>query len=247
MDTEKVLEVKNLEKSFDNNNVLCGIDFDLKRGENLVIMGKSGTGKSVTIKCVVGLITPDKGRIDVFGENVLGLDRKELTKMRSRLGFLFQGAALYDSMSVLDNLLFPLKRLNKKEPKDKMIEKAEKVLHEVGLPEAKDKMPSELSGGMRKRIGLARTIITDPEILFYDEPTTGLDPVTSAEISDLINRIRESHTTSSIIITHDLACAKTTADRIIMLRDGKIYIEGTYEELASNKDEWVASFFNQAA
>ena len=240
---EQVLQISNLEKSFDSNAVLQGLDLQLKKGENLVVMGKSGTGKSVLIKCIVGLIEPDEGNIEVFGENVLKANRKELNNIRKRMGFLFQGAALYDSMSVSENLFFPLKRLNRNLKRSELTKQAEKVLNDVGLPEVMEKMPSELSGGMRKRIGLARTIITKPEILLYDEPTTGLDPVTSNEISLLINKIREKYNTSSIIITHDLACARTTADRIVMLRDGKIYAEGTYDELSSSDDEWVQSFF----
>jgi phospholipid/cholesterol/gamma-HCH transport system ATP-binding protein len=240
---EQVLQISNLEKSFDSNAVLQGLDLQLKKGENLVVMGKSGTGKSVLIKCIVGLIEPDDGNIEVFGENVLKANRKELNNIRKRMGFLFQGAALYDSMSVSENLFFPLKRLNRNLKRSELTKQAEKVLNDVGLPEVMEKMPSELSGGMRKRIGLARTIITKPEILLYDEPTTGLDPVTSNEISLLINKIREKYNTSSIIITHDLACARTTADRIVMLRDGKIYAEGTYDELSSSDDEWVQSFF----
>jgi phospholipid/cholesterol/gamma-HCH transport system ATP-binding protein len=240
---ETVLQISSLEKSFDNNTVLQGLDLKLRKGENLVVMGKSGTGKSVLIKCIVGLIEPDDGNIDVFGEDVLKANRKELNNIRKRMGFLFQGAALYDSMSVGENLLFPLKRLNRDMKKSDLMKQAEKVLNDVGLPEVMNQMPSELSGGMRKRIGLARTIITKPEILLYDEPTTGLDPVTSNEISLLINKIREKYNTSSIIITHDLACARTTADRIVMLRDGKIYAEGTYAELSDSEDEWVQSFF----
>lgn len=240
---ETVLQISSLEKSFDNNTVLQGLDLKLRKGENLVVMGKSGTGKSVLIKCIVGLIEPDDGNIDVFGEDVLKANRKELNNIRKRMGFLFQGAALYDSMSVGENLLFPLKRLNRDMKKSDLMKQAEKVLNDVGLPEVMNQMPSELSGGMRKRIGLARTIITKPEILLYDEPTTGLDPVTSNEISLLINKIREKYNTSSIIITHDLACARTTADRIVMLRDGKIYAEGTYAELSASDDEWVQSFF----
>lgn len=240
---EIVLKVKGLSKAFNSNNVLQGLDLQLKRGENLVVMGKSGTGKSVLIKCIVALIKPDKGNVKVFDKDMELLKHKELNEVRSRIGFLFQGAALYDSMSVLDNLLFPLQRLHRKKDDKDFLARAEKVLEDVGLPEARDKMPSELSGGMRKRIGLARTIITHPEIMLYDEPTTGLDPVTGAEISTLINNIREKYNTSSIIITHDLACAKTTADRIVMIRDGKIYAEGTYAELSEDADEWISSFF----
>lgn len=241
---EVVLDVNGLQKSFGGKAVLNGLTLQLHKGENLVVLGKSGTGKSVLIKCCVGLIKPDGGELRVFNEDITKINAKKLNDVRKRMGFLFQGAALYDSMPVRENLFFPLERMDRKIKRDELEGKAMKVLEEVGLADAIDKMPSELSGGMRKRIGLARTIITSPEIMMYDEPTTGLDPVTSAEISDLINKVREDYQTSSIIITHDMPCAKTTADRIMMIRDGVIYAEGSYESLEKSDDEWIRSFFN---
>lgn len=238
-----VIEIKGLHKSFGKNDILKGVDITVNRGENLVILGKSGSGKSVTIKCLVGLVTPDQGEIKVFGTDIQQLNYTELNEARIKIGFLFQNAALYDSMSVRENLAFPLKRhskhLSAKEEEDAIIE----ALDSVGLAESIDKMPSELSGGMRKRIGLARTLILKPEIILYDEPTTGLDTITSREISELILSIQSKKKTTSIIITHDMACAKMTADRLMIIRDGVIDAEGTYEELEKSDEEWVRSFF----
>jgi phospholipid/cholesterol/gamma-HCH transport system ATP-binding protein len=240
---DPVINIKGLYKSFGKNDILKGVDISVKRGENLVVLGKSGSGKSVTIKCLVGLITPDKGEIKVFGTDIHTLNYQQLNETRIKIGFLFQNAALYDSMSVRQNLAFPLKRhsknLTEKEVEDATIE----ALDSVGLVEAIDKMPSELSGGMRKRIGLARTLILKPDIILYDEPTTGLDTITSREISELILSIQKKNQTSSIIITHDMACAKLTGDRLVILKDGVIDAEGTYEELENSGDEWVRSFF----
>lgn len=242
--SEAVVEINDLHKTFGpDNEVLKGVTFTAYKGENLVILGRSGSGKSVTIKCIVGLITPDKGSVTVLGEDVLSLKKEELNALRVKIGFLFQSGALYDSMSVGENLAFTLKKhqrdLNDEEVEAEVLE----ALDSVGLSDAVDKMPSELSGGMRKRIGLARTLILKPEIILYDEPTTGLDTITSREISELILDIREKRKTASIIITHDMACAKLTADRIIVLKEGLIQAEGTYEELEKSEDEWVRSFF----
>lgn len=241
--SEDVIRVSGLVKSFGTHKVLQGVDLNLSKGENLIVLGKSGTGKSVLIKCIVELIHPDAGEIDVFGQKIPQLKPKELNEVRKKIGFLFQGAALYDSMSVRENLMFPLRRTLKQKNKKEAEEKIHKVLEDVGLSDAIDKMPSELSGGMRKRIGLARTLIPSPEIMLYDEPTTGLDPVTSNEISNLINSVRKEYQTSSIIITHDMPCARLTGDRIIMLRDGKVYAGGTYDELNNSDDEWIRAFF----
>ncbi|QSW88524.1 MULTISPECIES: ATP-binding cassette domain-containing protein [Flavobacterium] len=238
-----IIEIKDLHKTFGDNAILKGVNLTVNRGEDLVILGRSGSGKSVTIKCIVGLIEPDKGEIKVFDENVLNLDKNELNKIRVKIGFLFQSAALYDSMSVRENLAFTLKAHRRDLNAEEVEKEVKEALENVGLEEAIDKMPSELSGGMRKRIGLARTLILKPEIILYDEPTTGLDTITSREISQLILDIKHKQKTSSIIITHDMACAKMTADRIMVLKDGAIHAEGTYEELEKDEDEWVRSFF----
>ncbi len=239
-----IIDISGLCKSFGkDNHVLKGIDLTVKKGENLVILGKSGSGKSITIKCLVGLVAADKGKINVFDADITTPDNHQLNKIRVRIGFLFQNAALYDSMTVRQNLAFPLKRhsknLSSEEVEDAIIE----ALESVGLADAIDKMPSELSGGMRKRIGLARTLILKPEIILYDEPTTGLDTITSREISELILAIQKKNKTSSIIITHDMACAKLTGDRLLILKDGVIDAEGSYEALEKSDDSWVRSFF----
>ncbi|CAH0335717.1 putative ribonucleotide transport ATP-binding protein mkl [Flavobacterium sp. CECT 9288] len=238
-----VIEIKDLHKSFGTNEVLKGVTFNLNKGENLVVLGKSGSGKSITIKCIVGLIKIDSGIITVFNQEINSLEINELNKIRTRIGFLFQNAALYDSMSVRENLSFTLRRHDTTLSGDEINKHVLEVLESVGLKEAIDKMPSELSGGMRKRIGLARTLILKPEIILYDEPTTGLDTITSREISELILELRQKNKTSSIIITHDMPCARLTSDRIVILKEGVIHVEGTYDELEKSEDEWVRSFF----
>ena len=239
-----VIDIKGLQKSFGkNNDVLKGVDLSVNKGENLVVIGKSGSGKSILIKCLVGLVTADKGDIKVFGTDINTLDNNQLNVIRVRIGFLFQNSALYDSMTVRENLAFPLKRHLKKISAKEVEAAIIEALDSVGLAEAIDKMPSELSGGMRKRIGLARTLILKPEIILYDEPTTGLDTITSREISELILSIQKKNKTTSIIITHDMACAKLTGDRLVILKDGVIDAEGSYETLEKSDDEWVRSFF----
>jgi len=243
-DKTPIIEIRDLHKTFGKDNaVLNGVNLTVNKGEDLVILGRSGSGKSVTIKCIVGLIEPDKGEIKVFDENVLNLKKSELNEIRVRIGFLFQSGALYDSMSVRENLAFTLKKHKRDLTPDEVENEVIEALDNVGLSDAIDKMPSELSGGMQKRIGLARTLILKPEIILYDEPTTGLDTITSREISKLILDIKHKRKTTSIIITHDMACAKLTADRIMVLKDGVIHAEGTYEELEKDEDEWVRSFF----
>lgn len=241
---EIVIEIEHLKKSFGKAEILKDINLMLKRGETIVTLGKSGTGKSVTLKCIAGLITPDKGTIKVLGENIPDISYDALQQVRKRIGFIFQGGALYDSMSVRHNLEFPLVR-NLKLPQDEIDKKVDEVLNDVGLIDSIDKMPSELSGGMRKRIGVARTIIMNPEIMLWDEPTTGLDPETTRDISHLIIRMQEKYKVSSIVVTHDMICAKIVADRILVLNNGTYECTGTYQELENSTDDFVRSFFEE--
>jgi phospholipid/cholesterol/gamma-HCH transport system ATP-binding protein len=238
-----ILEIKNLFKSFGDNHVLIDFNLQLRKGENVAVLGKSGSGKSVLIKCIIGLLKPDSGTIKVLGNNVEELDAQELDGVRTRIGFLFQSNALYDSMTVRENLEFPLRRHSISLSVEERNEKVSEVLRNVGLLHTIDMMPAELSGGMRKRIALARTLILDPEIILYDEPTTGLDPITGKEISNLIKEMGEKYNTSALIISHDMKCILATADRIIMLIDGKCYAQGTYNELKLNTDQKVIQFF----
>lgn len=242
-DKNAVVEIRNLKKSFGAKVVLSNMSMDLYKGENLVILGKSGSGKSVSIKCMVGLLTQDAGSLKIFGQEVKDLSEDRLRDLRIRTGFLFQSAALYDSMTVAENLEFPLTRVLKLNNKEDIRQRIEEVLESVGLLEAIDKMPSDLSGGMRKRVGLARTLILKPEIMLYDEPTTGLDPITSREISELMLQMQKKYQTSSIIITHDMACASITSDRVLVLDNGEFIAEGTFEQLENGPDELVRSFF----
>jgi len=238
-----LVKVNNLSKKFDSLVVLDGVSIKVNRGENLVVFGQSGTGKSVLLKCIIGLLQPDKGEIFINGIRVDNLPTKKLNEVRKNIGFLFQSAALYDSMSVRENLEFPLKKhfdLTQKELNDKVYH----TLELVSLEKAIDKMPSELSGGMRKRIGLARSIITDPELMLYDEPTTGLDPITTKEISELIISLQRKLNMTSIVVTHDLVCAKIIADRAIFLRDAKIFGEGTIDDLTKSNDPFLINFFS---
>jgi phospholipid/cholesterol/gamma-HCH transport system ATP-binding protein len=242
--TAPVISIKGLYKSFGKNNeILKGVNLTVNKGENLVVLGKSGSGKSIAIKCMVGLVKADAGEIKVFDKDIAAINNRQLNEIRLRIGFLFQNSALYDSMTVRQNMDFPLKRHRAALTVAQRDETISAVLDNVGLAEAIDKMPSELSGGMRKRIGLARTLILNPEIILYDEPTTGLDTITSREISELILDIQQKNKTTSVIITHDMACAKLTGDRLVILKDGIIYAEGTYAALEKSSDEWVRSFF----
>jgi phospholipid/cholesterol/gamma-HCH transport system ATP-binding protein len=238
-----VVGMEHLNKSFANNHVLRDINLVMNKGENLVILGKSGTGKSVLIKCIVGLIEADGGKLFILGQNISELKDNELIEIRKKIGFLFQSGALYDSMTVRENLEFPLRRQLHSVPKDEMNSLVKEALLNVGLAETIDLWPSELSGGMRKRLGLARTLILKPEIMLYDEPTTGLDPITSKEISHLILEVQKKFNTSSIVITHDIACAKLIANRIIVLKDGICAAEGSYNDLKDSADAWTRSFF----
>jgi phospholipid/cholesterol/gamma-HCH transport system ATP-binding protein len=239
-----VLQIKNLKKSFGENHVLRDFTCDLFEGENVVVLGKSGSGKSVLIKCIIGLMPPDNGSIKVFGEEVTEFSNEKLDDMRVKVGFLFQSNALYDSMTVRQNLEFPLRRHWNKDEKGSVNDLVMDALTNVGLAETVDMMPAELSGGMRKRIALARTLILKPKIILYDEPTTGLDPITAKEISNLMLDIQKKYNTSSIIISHDLNCVKITANRILMLIDGICYATGTYEELKKSQDKKVKQFFD---
>ena len=238
-----VVEMEHLKKSFGNNYVLRDLSLVIKKGENVVILGQSGTGKSVLIKCIVGLVDLDEGKLVILGQDTAELTDKELLEIRKKIGFLFQSGALYDSMTVRENLEFPLRRQVQTMPKEEMEALVTEALGNVGLAEAIGMKPSELSGGMRKRLGLARTLILKPEIMLYDEPTTGLDPITSREISKLILEVQEKYDTSSIIITHDIECAKLTANRIIVMKDGACAAEGSYAQLANSPDAWIRSFF----
>jgi len=240
---KQVIEINNLKKGFGIEDVLIDVSLKLYNGENLVVLGKSGSGKSVLIQCIVRLLDPDEGTIIVLGENVNELDYKGLGELRKKIGFLFQSGALYDSMTVKQNLEFPLRRIKKDLDQKGIDEKVKEVLENVGLPDTLNKMPSQLSGGMRKRISLARTLVVDPLIMLYDEPTTGLDPVTSDEISLLINEVQKKYKTSSIIITHDIKCALKTANRIVMLNDGEVYKEGKIGDYENSTDPLIESFF----
>lgn len=241
---EKVIEIKGLDKSFGNFHVLKNVDLDLYKGENLVVLGKSGTGKSVLIKIIIGLLTPDRGKVQVLDQLVDQITYKELLDLRLKVGFSFQNSALYDSMTVRQNLEFPLVRNRRNLSKAEVAYAVEQTLDAVGLLQTINQMPSELSGGQRKRIGIARTLILQPEIMLYDEPTAGLDPITCLEINNLINEVQERYKTSSIVITHDLTCAKAVGNRVAMLLDGRFERQGTFDEVFNTDDERVVSFYN---
>jgi phospholipid/cholesterol/gamma-HCH transport system ATP-binding protein len=241
---EAVVTIRDLYKAFGSNEVLRGVDLNLYHGENLVVLGRSGTGKSVLIKIIAGLLKPDSGTVNVLGKEVPQLAEKELNELRLQLGFSFQNSALYDSMSVKENLSFPLNRHRRTLTRVQVDKAIDEVLDGVGLLKAKHQMPSELSGGQKKRIGIARTLILQPQIMLYDEPTAGLDPITSEEINELINEVKERYHTSSIIITHDLTCAKDTGDRVAILLDGVFAKKGSFEEVFSSHDERIKSFYD---
>jgi phospholipid/cholesterol/gamma-HCH transport system ATP-binding protein len=243
-ENDTVISLKGIQKSFGALEVLRGIDLEVRKGENVVVLGRSGSGKSVLIKIIAGLLRPDEGSVTVLGQEVDALDRRELRELRTKIGFSFQGSALYDGMTVRANMEFPLVR-NKRNLSPEEIDKAvQKVLSEVGLAQTIDQMPSELSGGQKKRIGIARTLILHPEIMLYDEPTAGLDPLTSVEINDLINEVQKQYNTSSVIITHDLTCARSTGDRVILLSEGCFVRQGKFEEVFETDDPKVRGFYN---
>ncbi|MEO8085991.1 MAG: ATP-binding cassette domain-containing protein [Bacteroidota bacterium] len=240
---EPIIEVAHLKKSFGDNHVLKDFNLTIRKGENVVVIGKSGCGKSVLIKCIVGLLKYSGGSIKVFGKEINSLKHQELDELRSRIGFVFQNSALYDSMTVRENLGFSLRRHGKHKSKEEVKQLVEETLENVGLLKAIDMMPSELSGGMRKRIGLARSVIMKPEIILYDEPTTGLDPITAREITDLMLDMQRKYNISSIIISHDMHCAMHTANRLTVMIDGINYSDGTFDELKNLKDPEVHAFF----
>jgi len=242
---ELIIEISHLQKSFGSNQVLADFNLTVSKGENVAILGKSGCGKSVMIKCMVGLLDYDGGSIRVFGNEVAELSHHDLDQMRARIGFVFQSSALYDSMTVRENLEFPLRRHGKEKSREEVDKIVEETLNNVGLLEAIELLPSELSGGMRKRIGLARSLILQPEIILYDEPTTGLDPITSKEISKLMLNMQQKYNASSIIISHDMHCAQLTANRLVIMMDGINYAEGTFQELVKSTDPKVHAFFEE--
>ncbi len=242
-DNNIVLRIRNLNKAFGDNKVLSDFNLELYKNQNIVVLGKSGSGKSVLIKCIIGLLKPDSGSIEIFNKNSLDLNTEELDKIRAKIGFLFQSNALYDSMTVRDNLEFPLRRHWINYSQDEIQKMVVQALTDVQLAHTIDMMPVELSGGMRKRIALARTLILKPEIILYDEPTTGLDPITGKEIINLMVEIKNKYNTASLIISHDIKCVKYASDNVIILLEGKCYASGKYEELILSKDEKVKKFF----
>ncbi|MEO9144067.1 MAG: ATP-binding cassette domain-containing protein [Ginsengibacter sp.] len=240
---EALIKVADLYKSFGDNHVLQGVNLEVHNKENVAVLGRSGTGKSVLIKIICGLLKPDRGMVNVLGKEVDELNDKELQKLRLQIGFSFQNSALYDSMTVRENLAFPLVRHSRQLSRKEVKEQIETVLDDVGLLQTINQMPSELSGGQRKRVGIARTLILRPQIMLYDEPTSGLDPITSIEINNLINMVRHKFNTTSIIITHDLTCAKTTGDKVAMLFEGKFIKQGTFDEVFTTDDERIRDFY----
>jgi phospholipid/cholesterol/gamma-HCH transport system ATP-binding protein len=241
---EPVVYIRGLHKSFDDNHVLNGIDLDLHKGENIIVLGRSGSGKSVLIKIIIGLMQPDEGEVKVLGKEIHKLEKKELIQLRLKIGFLFQHNSLYDSMTVRENLEFPLLRNNRNIAQQELTKNVDEVLEAVDLKDTADQLPAELSGGQQKRVSIARTLILKPELILYDEPTAGLDPITSVEINNLIKTVKERYKTSSIIITHDLTCARQTGDKILMLIDGKFIREGDFEEVFETEDERIKGFYD---
>ena len=240
-DIRPMIKIRDLRKSFDDNHVLNGFSMELYEGENLVIMGKSGSGKSVMIKCLVGLMQQDHGDIEIMNKNINEMEQDDLNNLRTEIGFLFQGSALYDSMTVRENLKFPLRKRKKDAVADEKL--VLEALKSVGLTDAINLMPSELSGGMKRRVALARAIILHPKIIIYDEPTTGLDPITAKEIIELMISIQHKYKASSLIITHDVDCARVIANRMILLIDGINYAQGSFKEISSSKDKKIQAFF----
>jgi phospholipid/cholesterol/gamma-HCH transport system ATP-binding protein len=241
---EAVISIQNLSKTFGNNSVLRGINIEVHKGENVVVLGRSGSGKSVLLKIIAGLLKPDEGKVVVLGRNVSTLNTRELQELRMHIGFSFQGSALYDGMSVRENLEFPLVRNKRKLSKKQVNEAVTQVLNDVGLLQTIHQMPSELSGGQKKRISIARTLILQPEIILYDEPTGGINPITCVELNHLIIKVQKQYNTSSMIITHDLTCARMTGNRVAMLIDGKILRQGSFTEVFNTDDVSIKGFYN---
>lgn len=240
---ETVISIRDLYKSFGDNHVLRGVNLDVHKGENVVVLGRSGTGKSVLIKIIIRLLEQDSGEVSVMGQGVEHLDAEGLRELRLKVGFCFQHGALYDSMTICENLAFPLERNEPGMSREERTRRIDLVLEAVGLSHTKDQMPSELSGGQRKRIGIARTLILRPDIMLYDEPTAGLDPITCTEINNLINEVQRRFKTSSIIITHDLTCAKATGDNIAVMKEGKFIVKGAFDEVFRENDELIKEFY----
>ncbi|MCF8303963.1 MAG: ATP-binding cassette domain-containing protein [Bacteroidales bacterium] len=240
---EYIVDIKNLHKRFDDRIVLDNVSLRVAHGENVAVVGRSGVGKSVLLKCMVRLLKPEVDKMTILGQNVPVLNKNDLNHLRQRIGFLFQGGALYDSMTVRDNLSFPVRRTLISKNKQEVNRMVEEALDHVELLDAIDKYPEELSGGMKKRVGLARTLILNPDIILYDEPTTGLDPITSRNISNLILRIQKEFQTTSIIVTHDLTCTKITANNIVVLQDGRFIEKGTFDDMKNSDQEFVRDFF----
>lgn len=238
------IQLRALSKSFGEQKVLSGVNLSVARGETMTVLGRSGTGKSVMLKLLIGLEKPDRGKIEINGEEITKLSFEDLNRVRKTIGFLFQGAALYDSLSVEENVAFPLRR-HSKMTDDERRDRVHDLLARVGVEDAASKMPSDISGGMKKRVGLARALALDPEILLLDEPTAGLDPITADEINDLIRGLQKERNTSSIVVTHDMRSVRTVADRIALLKEGSILVEGTLDELSENHDPFVARFIEE--
>ena len=241
---EPIIVIRNLKKSFGENHVLNNFNLVVNKGENVVVLGRSGSGKSVLIKCLVRLLKADEGEMKIFGINIPDLKHRELDDIRAKIGFLFQSSALYDSMTVRENLEFPLRRHRRKIKKEEVDQLVKTALDDVSLSHTENMMPSELSGGMKKRIGIARMLILKPEVMLYDEPTTGLDPITGREINNLMLDVQKKFNTSSIIISHDMNCVRRTANRVVILLNGKCYVEGTYDELKQSNDKNIKQFFD---
>ncbi|MGA2745520.1 MAG: ABC transporter ATP-binding protein [Candidatus Sulfotelmatobacter sp.] len=241
-----VVAVEDLHKSFGSQKVLNGVSLAVKRGETLAVLGRSGTGKSVLLRIIIGLEKPDTGSVRIHGQDIAGMALDQLGAIRTKMGFLFQHAALYDSLTVEENVAFPLQHHKREMSKSEKRDRVNALLGEVGMEDAAAKMPSDISGGMQKRVGLARALALEPDILLLDEPTAGLDPISSGEIDDLVLKLQAEHHMASIVVTHDLHSAKTIADRLALLNEGNVVIEGSFEELQKSDIEFVREFLKHS-